>query len=106
MPLLHRFYAALFCALLLVRHCHAQTVSVADAGIRPDTYENVTARIQKVIDDAIHSGKTSLTFEKGRYDFWPDGAIREKYFISNTSTEKEDSLKIRTVGMLFRNART
>lgn len=105
MPLLIRFSAALFCALLLVRHCHAQTVSVADAGIRPDTYENVTARIQKIIDDAIRSGKTSLTFEKGRYDFWPDGAIREKYFISNTSTEKEDSLKIRTVGMLFRNAR-
>ncbi|WP_342088630.1 right-handed parallel beta-helix repeat-containing protein [Dyadobacter sp. OTU695] len=105
MPLLYRFSAALFCALLLVRHCHAQTVSVADAGVRPDTYENVTARIQKIIDDAIRTGKTSLTFEKGRYDFWPDGAIREKYFISNTSTEKEDSLKIRTVGMLFRNAR-
>ncbi|SEJ04260.1 Right handed beta helix region [Dyadobacter sp. SG02] len=105
MPFPYRLYAALFCAFLLFSHSHAQTVSVADAGIHPDTYENVTARIQKVIDDAVRSGKTNLTFPKGRYDFWPDGAIRAKYFISNTSTEEEDSLKIRTIGMLFRNAR-
>lgn len=105
MSLLNRFCATLCCALLLLNTSFAQTVSVADAGILPDTYENATARIQKVIDDAIRTGKTALTFPKGRYDFWPDGAIREKYFISNTSTEKEDSLKIRTIGMLFRNAR-
>lgn len=105
MSLLNRFCATLCCALLFLNTSFAQTVSVADAGILPDTYENATARIQKVIDDAIRTGKTALTFPKGRYDFWPDGAIREKYFISNTSTEKEDSLKIRTIGMLFRNAR-
>ncbi len=105
MPFPYHFYAALFCALLLLHRSHAQTVSVVDAGIHPDTYENVTVRIQQVIDETIRTGKTILTFPKGRYDFWPDGAIREKYFISNTSTEKEDSLKIRTVGMLFRNAK-
>lgn len=105
MPLFYRFYAALCGALLLLSHSQAQTVSVADAGIRPDTYENITARVQQVIDEAIRTGKTTVTFPKGRYDFWPDGAIREKYFISNTATEAEDSLKIRIIGMLFRNAR-
>ncbi|WP_426294858.1 right-handed parallel beta-helix repeat-containing protein [Dyadobacter endophyticus] len=105
MPLFYRFYAALCGALLLLSHSQAQTVSVADAGIRPDTYENITARVQQVIDEAIRTGKTTVTFPKGRYDFWPDGAIRERYFISNTATEAEDSLKIRTIGMLFRNAR-
>ncbi|SDD51430.1 Right handed beta helix region [Dyadobacter soli] len=106
MPVLHRFYLPILAGFLLLLHpSYAQTISVANAGIRPDTYENATARIQKVIDEAIRTGKTSLTFEKGRYDFWPDGAIREQYFISNTSTEKEDSLKIRTIGMLFRNAK-
>ena len=88
MSLLHRFYIALFSALLLLNTSNAQTVSVAEAGIRPDTYENVTARIQKVIDEAIRSGKTTMTFPKGRYDFWPDGAIREQYFISNTNNNK------------------
>ncbi|MGN7884827.1 alpha-1,3-galactosidase-related protein [Dyadobacter sp. 22481] len=105
MPLFYRFYAALCGALLLLSHSQAQTVSVADAGIRPDTYENITARVQQVIDEAIRTGKTTVTFPKGRYDFWPDGAIRERYFISNTATEAEDSLKIRIIGMLFRNAR-
>jgi hypothetical protein len=105
MSLLCRFYVPLLCGLLLLTRAHAQTLSVAEAGIRADTYENVTARVQKVIGDAIRTGKTKLTFPKGRYDFWPDGAIREQYFISNTSTEAEDSLKTRTVGMLFRNAR-
>jgi hypothetical protein len=105
MSLLCRFYVPLLCGLLLLTRAHAQTLSVAEAGIRADTYENVTVRVQKVIGDAIRTGKTKLTFPKGRYDFWPDGAIREQYFISNTSTEAEDSLKIRTVGMLFRNAR-
>nr|WP_295929450.1 right-handed parallel beta-helix repeat-containing protein [uncultured Dyadobacter sp.] len=105
MPLSYRFYVALFCASLLIDRSQAQIASVADAGIHPNTYENVTARIQQVIDDAIRAKKTTLTFPKGRYDFWPDGAIREKYFISNTATEKEDSLKIRTIGMLFRNAK-
>lgn len=83
----------------------AQSVSVADAGIRPDTYENVTARVQKVIDEAIQSGQKTLVFPKGRYDFWPDGAIRAQYFISNTATEEEDLEKIRTIGMRFKNAR-
>ncbi len=50
-------------------------------------------------------GQKTLVFLKGRYDFWPDGAIRARYFISNTSTEAEDSLKTRTIGMLFKNAR-
>ncbi len=101
----YRFCILLLVALMILGHSRAQTISVADAGIQPDTYENATGRIQKVIDEAIRSGKTTLRFQKGRYDFWPDGAIRAPYFISNTSTEREDSLKIRTIGMLFRNAR-
>ncbi|MCF0074324.1 right-handed parallel beta-helix repeat-containing protein [Dyadobacter sp. CY261] len=105
MSFLTRFYLSFFAGLMLFAHAQAQTISVADAGIRADTYENVTPRVQKVIDEAILTGKTTLAFPKGRYDFWPDGAIKAKYFISNTSTEEEDSLKIRTIGMLFKNAR-
>ena len=81
----------------------SQSISVADFGIEPDTYENVTPRIQKVIEKIAENPASKLVFPKGRYDFWPDGAIRAKYYISNTSTEKEDSLKIRTIGMLFKN---
>lgn len=95
MPSPYRFYAALLCAFLLLHRSHAQTIS--DAAIRPDTYENVTARIQKVIDDAIRTGKTSLTFPKARYDFWPDGAIREQYFISNVTPKPGNILTVRDI---------
>lgn len=100
-----RFYFLLLTGILLSTFSRSQSISVADAGIRADTYENVTARVQKLIDEAIRGGQKTLVFPKGRYDFWPDGAIRARYFISNTATEAEDSLKIRTIGMLFKNAR-
>lgn len=96
------FVAVYFLAFHSVQ---SQTISVADFGIKPDSYENVTPKVQQVIDNAIASHATKLVFPKGRYDFWPDGAIRVKYFVSNTSTEKEDSVKIKTVGMLFKKAK-
>lgn len=104
-PFQKLLFPALLSLWVLSLGARAQSVSVADAGILPDTYENVTARVQKVIDQAIQSGQKTLVFPKGRYDFWPDGAIRAQYFISNTSTEQEDSAKVRTIGMLFKNAR-
>ncbi len=82
-----------------------QSVSVAEFNIRPDTYENVTPSIQKAIEFVQNNNKSTLIFPKGRYDFWPDGAIRAKYFVSNTSTEEEDSSKIKTIGMLFKNVK-
>ncbi|TKT92338.1 right-handed parallel beta-helix repeat-containing protein [Dyadobacter frigoris] len=84
---------------------YSQSISIADFGVKPDTYENITPRIQKIIDEAIARHSTELVFPKGRYDFWPDGAIRAKYFVSNTSTEEEDSTKTKTIGMLFKKAK-
>ena len=44
-----------------------------------------------------------MVFPKGRYDIWPENAIRKEYFISNTSTERECPSKIKTIGLLFEN---
>ncbi|MCF0056247.1 right-handed parallel beta-helix repeat-containing protein [Dyadobacter sp. CY356] len=84
---------------------YSQVISVSDFGVQADTYENITPRVQKIIDDAIARHDTHITFPKGRYDFWPDGAIKAKYFVSNTSAEEEDPTKIKTIGMLFKKAR-
>lgn len=94
-------FSFLFCLMALP--VVAQTLSVADAGIRPDTYENLTPRVQQVL--ARVSAGTTVLFPKGRYDFWPDGAVRAKYFISNTSTEEEDPAKLRTIGLFLKKAR-
>jgi len=91
--------------LISLQNAKSQSVSVADFGIKPDTYENITALVQKVINHVNENHKSTLIFPKGRYDFWPDGAMRAKYFVSNTSTEQEDSAKIKTIGMLFKNVK-
>jgi polygalacturonase len=92
-------------SIISISQAQGQAVSVADYGIRPDTYENVTPRIQKAIDYALQHNQSRLVFPRGRYDFWPEGATRAKYFVSNTSSEQEDSTKVRTIGMLFKNAK-
>lgn len=79
------------------------TVYVADYGIRPYSYENQTSRMQTVLDDCRKLQAKVLVFEKGRYDFWPEGAIRRNLFITNTSTEKECPSKIKTLGILLEN---
>lgn len=77
------------------------TLFVADYGIKPYTYENQVERLQRAIDDCKKLNAKVLVFEKGRYDFWPEGAVRKEYFITNTSTEQECPSKIKTIGVFF-----
>lgn len=77
------------------------TVRVSDFGARPYTYENCIVRLQEAISECKRSGARVLSFEKGRYDVWPEGTIRREYFISNTSTEQECPSKVKTIGLLF-----
>ncbi len=77
------------------------TVFVANYDIHPYSYENQTGRMRRVIDDCKKQNAKVLVFEKGRYDFWPEDAIRKEYFISNTSTEEECPSKVKTLGLFF-----
>ena len=77
------------------------TVFVADYGIRPYTYENISGKLRTVLDDCKRSGAKVIVLENGRYDFWPDSACRRDYFISNTSSEEECPSKTKTLGILF-----
>lgn len=81
------------------------TVRVSDFGAYPYTYENCIVRLQEAISECKRSGARVLFFEKGRYDIWPEGAIRREYFISNTSTEQECPSKVKTIGLLFEEMR-
>ena len=77
------------------------TIRVSNFGAHPYTYENCVTCLQEAISECKRSGARVLSFEKGRYDIWPEGAIRRKYFISNTSTEQECPSKVKTIGLLF-----
>lgn len=92
------FFLCLACG---VQAQQKDTLFVADYGIHPYSYENQTVRMQSVIDDCKKFKTKVLVFEKGRYDFWPEGAVRKEYFITNTSTEQECPSKMKTIGMFF-----
>lgn len=77
------------------------TIHIADFGATPYSYENAVTKIQSAIEACKQSGAKVLVFENGRYDIWPEGAIRKEYFITNTSTEEECPSKVKTVGLLF-----
>ena len=92
-----------FCLLLplTIMAQNADTIYVADFGAKPYSYENSVTMIQAAINECKRTGAGTLIFAPGRYDIWPEGAIRKEYFISNTSSEKECPSKIKTVGLLF-----
>ena len=77
------------------------TVYVADFGVVPYSYENNVVQIQRAIETCKQQNAEVLVFPEGRYDIWPEGAVRKEYFISNTSTERECPSKVKTIGLLF-----
>ena len=97
-------YKSLLLALLVVSSVKGQssrdTVYVSDY-VKSNTYENCVEGIQQAIEACKNRGAKVLSFDRGRYDIWPEKAIRKEYFISNTSTEQECPSKIKTVGLLF-----
>ena len=77
------------------------TIHVSDFGIVPNSYENSVEKLQAAIRACKEQKAKVLAFSKGRYDFWPEGAVRKEYFITNTSTEEECPSKIKTIGLFF-----
>lgn len=90
--------------LLLCNTATAQqkdTVYISSFGAHPHSYENCVTKLQAAIAECKINGAKVLAFENGRYDIWPEGAIRKEYFISNTSTKEECPSKEKTIGLLF-----
>lgn len=100
MPLFFSFFLAWACGVQAQTQ-PKDTLFVSDYGIRPYSYENQTVRMQTVIDDCKKFKTKVLVFEAGRYDFWPEGAVRREYFITNTSTEQECPSKVKVIGLFW-----
>ena len=104
--MLYTKYFLLVCFILFAAHAGANridTVYVSDFGVQPNTYENAVTGLQEAIKACKQTGAKVLSFPKGYYDIWPEGAIRAEYFISNTSTEEECPSKVKTIGLLFKD---
>lgn len=75
------------------------TIAARDFGIVPNTYANSTAALIKALEYCKAHNSAVLKFESGRYDIWPENAVRKELYISNTSSETECPSKEKTIGI-------
>lgn len=76
----------------------ADTIRLKSLGILPNTFENVSARVQQAVELSRKYTNTVIFFEKGRYDFWPDGAVKQELYISNC-TEDDTNSKAKNIAL-------
>jgi hypothetical protein len=101
---------SLFVLFLLALHSEARTqtsppVLVTRFGAEPDSRKDATAAFQRAISACKRLTNPVLVIPHGRYDLYPDSAIKKTYFISNTSSETECPSKVKTIGLLFDSTR-
>lgn len=75
---------------------------LASYGIVPNNGKNMTpvlaAVLKKIKNETDNHTAVLIRFQKGKYDFYPEGAVRKKYFISN-----HDQDNPKTVGIELEN---
>jgi len=59
-------------------------IQVTDFGVKPNSRENAVAGVQRALAACRESGAAELVFPKGRYDFWPEDAVKRVYYESNS----------------------
>ena len=89
----------LFIALFTA--CKGGAYDLSGYGLKPDTGENASPLIAKALQEIaaeVNSDTVRILLPKGRYDFYPEGASKREYFISN---HDQDNPKL--VGLAFEN---
>lgn len=76
----------LFIAIVFIS-CQSETktriIDVSDHGIVPNTKQNITAKINKLIE-GLDAEPVTIIFPKGRYDFYPESNYLRPYYETNT----------------------
>jgi hypothetical protein len=83
----------------------ASPILVTNFGAQPDSHKDATAAFQRAISACRKLANPVLLIPHGRYDLYPDSAIKKTYFISNTSSESECPSKVKSIGLLFEGIR-
>lgn len=82
----------------------AQTrIEVTDYGAVPNSFSDATASVRKAIEATRDQPNSVIHFPEGRYDFWPDDAEENRYYITNTTTEEEYPSKKQRAGLFFKD---
>jgi Right handed beta helix region len=103
-------HSLVFVLFLLALRCEVPAqarspILVTDFGAQPDSHKDATVAFQRAISACRRSTSPVLVIPHGRYDFYPDSAIKKTYFVTNTSSETECPSKLKTIGLLFEGIR-
>ncbi|MCM3746471.1 glycoside hydrolase family 55 protein [Paenibacillus pasadenensis] len=76
---------------------------LADFGAVPDSGNDSTPALSRAIDAAARvEGPVRLVCEPGRYEFYEEHAVRKRYWITNTTSEQENSDITKKIGIHLR----
>ncbi|WP_339319551.1 right-handed parallel beta-helix repeat-containing protein [Paenibacillus sp. FSL R10-2734] len=79
-------------------------IRLTDYGILPDSGLDAQPAMTKAIQAASEiAGPVLLDCPKGCYHFYPEEAVREPYYISNTTSEVENPDVTKTIGILLKS---
>lgn len=85
---LNRIYL-LLAVILLSQYTHGaaayDTVYVTSFGARPGSRADAVTAVQAALEACRQKENPLLFFPAGRYDFWPQHAVKKVYYESNTS---------------------
>lgn len=73
---------------------HAAEIRITDFGGQPDSRRNAVPAVRRALESARKLDHPVLVFPRGRYDFWPQGAVEKDYFESNTTDNNPKRLAI------------
>ena len=81
-------------AVLMRGEAICQAVDVSLYGATPNSGQNSSPSVARAIDFALRHHRSKILFERGRYDFWPQGAVIRHLFISNHDGVAERAVAI------------
>lgn len=85
------------------RYGASTIINVANFGLKPNTGENAVHIVRDCIEALAEvDGPCVFEFPYGQYDFFPCDIAKERYYISNTTTEEENPDITKMVGLLFK----
>jgi hypothetical protein len=91
-----------FSFLTLQAHANLKVYNLSDLGIVPNTGRDMSVLVNVAIKKIVHENGTNsqllIKFKKGRYDFYPENAVKKNYYISN-----HDQDNPKTVGLALEN---
>ena len=95
-----KFFKTLFFAALLffMLSANGQEIKLTDYGVKPWSFENATPAVVKALNEAKGKKGVIIKFPGGRIDLWPEGAVKQELYISN-STENDTLSKVKNLGI-------